>query len=240
MTRSKNPAPGVSMNVIMTAVVVVAAVLVVGGLLLFNRSPDPAPGAAPADVLSPPGSHKLTEAPDGKVTVTEFLDYQCPACAGYYVNVIKTLEKDYAGRVTFVVRNFPLTSHPLGMPAARAAEAAAEQGKFGEMYHALYDNYGTWALAPDGQSLSDDTARAAGVFETHARDIGLDLARFTADLDNPAVQARVDKDIADGKAAGVSGTPSIFVNGGRFTPSGETFADADRALRELLDRELAA
>lgn len=240
MTRSKNPASGVSTNVVMTAVVVVAAVLVVGGLLLFNRSTEPGAGAVPAEVLSPPGSHTLTEAPDGKVTVTEFLDYQCPACAGYYVNVVKAVEKDYAGRITFVVRNFPLDSHPLGMPAARAAEAAAEQGRFSEMYHALYDNYAAWALGPDGKSLSDDTARAAGLFETHAADIGLDLARFTADLGSPAVQARVDKDIADGKAAGVSGTPSIFVNGEKFTPAGETFADADRELRELIDRGLAA
>ena len=245
MTKSKNPVTarrGVSLNVVMTAAVVVVAVLVVGGILLFNRAgsdPEPAPSGVPAAVLSPPGSHTLTEAADGKVTVVEFLDYQCPACAGYFTNVTSKLEKDYAGKITFVVRNFPLTMHPLAVDAARAAESAAEQGKFSEMYHALYENFAQWAVAPDGQNLSDDAKRANELFRGYAQQIGLDPAKFTADLSSPAVQARIDKGAADGKTAGVTGTPAIFVNGQRFEPSGETFADVDKQLRELVDRELA-
>lgn len=252
MTRSKNPVKarqGLSLNVVMTIAVVVVAVLVVGGIMLFGGSDDTAGGDAgdgggggggvPAAVLAPEGSHELTSAADGKVTIVEFLDYQCPACAGYFANVTSKLEKDYAGRVTFVVRNYPLDSHPLAVPAARAAEAAAEQGKFSEMYHLLYENYQEWAVAPDGQQLSDDTARAGQLFLGYAERLGLDTAKFTADLDSPAVQARIDKDSADGRTAGVSGTPTIFVNGWKFEATGETFADVDRQLRELVDRELA-
>ena len=250
MTRSKNPVKarqGLSLNVVMTIAVVVVAVLVVGGIMLFGGSDDTAGGDAgdgggggvPAAVLAPEGSHELTSAADGKVTIVEFLDYQCPACAGYFANVTSKLEKDYAGRVTFVVRNYPLDSHPLAVPAARAAEAAAEQGKFSEMYHLLYENYQEWAVAPDGQQLSDDTARAGQLFLGYAQRLGLDTAKFTADLDSPAVQARIDKDSADGRTAGVSGTPTIFVNGRKFEATGETFADVDRQLRELVDRELA-
>ncbi|MFC7614859.1 DsbA family protein [Actinokineospora soli] len=193
----------------------------------------------PAAVLSPPGSHTLTEAADGKVTITEFLDYQCPACAGYFTNITSKLEKDYAGKVTFVVRNFPLGMHPLAVPAARAAESAAEQGKFSEMYHVLYENFQQWAVTPDGQSVSEDAERANELFRGYAQRIGLDVAKFTADLTAPAVQARIDKDTADGKTAGVTGTPALFVNGQRFEPSGQTFADVDKQLRELVDRELA-
>lgn len=107
-------------------------------------------GGNAADVLRRPDSHTLLAAPDNKVTVVEFLDYQCPACAGYYMNITKKLEKDYAGRITFVTRNFPLEMHPLAVPAARTAEAAAMQGKYREMYQALYDNYLSWARTADG------------------------------------------------------------------------------------------
>lgn len=242
MSRSKNPVTarqGVSLNVILTAVVVVVAVLVVGGILLFNRDDSAADGGVPAAVLAPEGSHTLSEAADGKVTVVEFLDYQCPACAGYYTNVTSKIEKDYAGKITFVVRNFPLDMHPLAVDAAKAAESAAEQGKFSEMYHQLYDNFPDWALTPDGQSSSADSARAAELFRGYAEQLGLDVAKFTADLSSPAVRARIDKDTADGRAAGVSGTPSIFVNGDKFEASGETFADVDRQLRALIDGALA-
>ncbi|GGS56379.1 MULTISPECIES: DsbA family protein [Actinokineospora] len=242
MTRSKNPVTaarrGVSLNVILTAVVVVVAVLVVGGILLFKNSGSDE-GAVPASVLAPEGSHTLTEAPDGAVTVVEFLDYQCPACEQYYKTVTSKIEQDYAGKITFVVRNYPLDMHPLAMPAARAAEAAALQGKFREMYRALYENYNEWALAPDGQAVSDDVERATELFRGYAEASGLDVAKFTADLASPEVQARIDKDIADGKAAGVSGTPSIFVGGQLFEPTGETYADVERQLRERIDAELA-
>lgn len=244
MTRSKNPVTarqGVSLNVVLTAVVVVVAILVVGGILLLNRGDSTADGdgRVPAAVLAPEGSHTLTEAPDGKVTVVEFLDYQCPACASYYTNVTSELEKDYAGKITFVVRNYPLDMHPLAVDAARAAESAAEQGKFSEMYHLLYENFPEWAVSPDGQTVSEDAARAAELFRGYAEEIGLDVAEFTADLTSPAVQARIDKDVADGATAGVSSTPTIFVNGVKFEPTGETFADVDRQLRELIDGALA-
>ncbi|MGW5054052.1 DsbA family protein [Actinokineospora sp. NPDC004072] len=229
---------GVSLNVILTAVVVVVAVLVVGGILLFNRSDSPEGGGVPAGVLNPPGSHTLTEAPEAKVTIVEFLDYQCPACQQYYTNITSKIEKDYAGRVTFVVRNFPLDMHPLAQPAARAAEAAAEQGKFAEMYHQLYSNYAQWALSADGQAVNDDAAAAGKLFRGYAERIGLDLAKFDADVASPAVQARIDEDVADGRAAGVSSTPSIFVNGRLFEPTGKTYGDVEAQLRELVDGEL--
>jgi protein-disulfide isomerase len=63
----------------------------------------------------------------------------------------KKLEQDYAGRITFVARNFPPNNHPPAVPAAQAAEAAAVQGKYREMYDALYDTYASWALQPDGE-----------------------------------------------------------------------------------------
>ena len=230
-----------STNTVLTLVVLVVAVAVIGGVLLVNRDnpAGQASGGVAAEVLHRPDSHLLSEAADAKVTVVEFLDYQCPACAGYYRNITKKLEQDYAGRITFVARNFPLKNHPLAVPAAQAAEAAAVQGKYREMYDALYDTYASWALQPDGKQLSSDLAHAQVHFDALARQIGLDLDRFHRDSNSAEIGQRIDRDLDDGATAGVNGTPTIFVNGTKFSGTGKTWAEIDQQLRALIDQELA-
>jgi len=238
----RRPSP----NVLATVAVVVLAVVVIGGVLLFNQSGGdnggdtdfgtPGSGSIPSELRAGPDSNTLTEAEDGKVTVVEFLDYQCPACAAYYDNVTKKLETDHADRITFVTRNFPLSMHSLARQAAKAAEAAAAQGRYREMYHQLYDNYEQWAV--DGQQVSDDAQRAATLFDSYATEIGLDLDRFHTDTASAAVEQRIDADVTAGEKVGVSSTPTIFVNGTRFEPEGETFADVDRQLRGMIDEAL--
>lgn len=232
----------VSINALLTAIVLLIAVAVIGGVLLFQSGERRASSAAPtvpAEVLRKPDSHTLSRAPGDEVTVVEFLDYQCPSCASFYLNLTKQIEQEYAGRITFVPRTFPLEMHELAMPAARAAEAAALQGKYREMYHALFDNYESWAVAADGQNLSKDRQRANAQFDRFARQIGLDLERFHRDMASPQVTARIEQDKADGKKAGVSGTPTIFINGRQFEPSGETFQDVRNQFRTALDEALA-
>ncbi|WP_344130514.1 DsbA family protein [Saccharopolyspora halophila] len=235
---------GMTTNIILTIIVVIVAVAVIGGVLLFNRSGDSGGGNASggptvaADVLRKPDSNVLTEAPDGKVTVVEFLDYQCSSCRAYYEGLTKKIEQDYAGKVTFVTRNYPLEMHALAQPAARAAEAAALQGKYKEMYHAIFDNYESWAQ--DGQQLSSDKNRANAQFEKFAQQIGLDMAKYRQDLNSPQVQQKIDADIADGQKAGVSGTPTIFINGKQFQPESGTqsFTELNKQFRQQLDQEL--
>jgi protein-disulfide isomerase len=225
---------------VITISIVVIAVLVIGGVLLFDRSDDTggSGGEIPQELRAVSDSNTLTEASGNKVTIVEFLDYQCPACAAYYQNVTREIETDYAGTITFVTRNFPLEMHALAQPAARAAEAAAKQGKYREMYHALYDNYEEWAVSEDGQQLSDDARRAATLFDRYATDIGLDLDRFHTDMAAPEVQDRIDTDLAAGEKAGVSSTPTIFVNGTKFEADGDQFTDVDRQLRDIIDEAL--
>lgn len=236
---------GMTVNIILTIIVVVVAVVVIGGVLLFNRSGDSGGGSADgggppvaSDVLRKPDSNVLTEAPDGKVTVVEFLDYQCSACRSYYEGLTKKIEQDYAGKITFVTRNYPLEGHPLAQPAAHAAEAAALQGKYKEMYHAIFDNYESWAQ--DGQKLSSDKQRANAQFEKFAQQIGLDMAKYRQDLNSPQVQQKIDADIADGQKAGVSSTPTIFINGKQFQPESGTqsFTEVNKQFRQKLDQEL--
>jgi protein-disulfide isomerase len=238
---SRNPVTtrkGLSANAWTTIAVVVAAVLVIGGVLIFNRSDSgqPESGAVAAEVLNPPGSHELLTKSGATVTMVEFIDYQCPACESYYQNITKSIEKDYAGKIEFVTRNYPLAMHPLAVPAAKAAEAAALQGKYREMYEKLYSDYRTWAVAPDGQNVSEDAARAQGRFDAYAKELGLDLAKFHADEASPAVQKRIDQDKADGDKAGVTSTPTIFVNGVKFEPTGKTYAAVAEELRGKLDK----
>ncbi|GAB3493840.1 DsbA family protein [Amycolatopsis cihanbeyliensis] len=229
---------GLSSNTVLTALVLVVAVVVIGGVLLFKDGDSgAAKGDVPPEVLRPPESHTLTEVQDSKVTVVEFLDYQCPACAQYYRNITKQIEQDYADRITFVVRNFPLDMHPLAKPAARAAEAAGMQGKFNEMYHALFDNYQSWAVDESGQT-SSDLQRAQSQFDAFAEQIGLDLDQFHNDMDSQAVRQRIEKDQADGGEAGVDSTPTLFVNGSKFEPSAQSYQEVDKQLRSELDEAL--
>lgn len=223
---------GVSLNFVLTAVVVVLAVAVIGGILLLQRG---AEGKGQALVSA--DAHTLSTSDSGKVTLVEFLDFQCPACASYYSGVTKKIEQDYQGRITFATRNFPLEMHPLATTAAQAAEAAAKQGKYNQMYHALYDNFDRWAV--DGQSISSDRDRAVGLFEEFAGGAGLDREKFRADMASAEVQAAIDRDVADGTALGVTGTPTLFLNGKKFEPTGNSFADVDRELRAQIDAALA-
>lgn len=248
MPKTTNPLlkkSGPSTNAILSIVVVVAAILIIGGILLFtagkgNDQGSPAPGQDLSSVVAKPDSHKLMEAPGGKVTVTEFLDFQCPACYQYYSGVTSNIEKEYAGRINFVHRMFPLSeAHPLALDAAKSAEAAAMQGKYNEMYHALYDNYRTWAVAPDGKNVNGDTAAANRKFTEFAQQIGLDVNRFEQDKGSKPVADRISADQADGEKAGVSGTPAFFVNGQKWEASGQTYGEVTQQLRDRINQELA-
>lgn len=132
------------------------------------------------------------------VTVVMFSDFQCSHCAATHPIVEKVLA-EYAGKVRFVLRDFPLTQiHENAFRAALAADAANGQGKYFEYIELLYANQNSL----DAASLKQ-----------FATKIGLDRKRFDADLDTEKFAAEVRKDIEDGKRYGITGTPTIFVNG---------------------------
>jgi protein-disulfide isomerase len=199
-------------NTRLTLAVAAALVLLIAGLLTVNRRDEPRPatqasGAVDSAVLVRDDSHRLSTAADGKVTLVEFLDFECESCAAAYP-AIKQILAAYQGRITFVVRYFPIASHPNAELAARAAQAAANQGRFPDMYAQLFENQTSWSHNTDPQT---------DVFLGYARTLGLDMARFQRDLDDPATTARVAKDRTDGRAAGVTGTPTFFLNGRQLT-----------------------
>lgn len=144
---------------------------------------------------------------DAPVTLVEYSDFQCPACAAFYPIVKQALaEPQLKDKVRFVYRSFPLTNiHPNALMAAHAAQAAALQGKFWEMHDKLFDGQKSWS------PLSGAAARA--IINGYSSTIGLDVAKFDDDIESGAVKDRVREQINGGNSAGVDSTPTFFVNG---------------------------
>src|SRR6266550_3211104 len=151
------------------------------------------------------------------VTIVEFTDFQCPACAAMQP-VIEEVLNSYGNKIRFVVRDFPLSQHANARKAAEAADAANAQGKFFEYTALLFKRQN----ALDVPSL-----------KKYASEVGLDRIRFDAALDSGKYAAEIKHDIDDGELYGVDSTPAIFVNGVALTEM------SLEALRALIDRGLA-
>jgi Na+/H+ antiporter NhaA len=133
------------------------------------------------------------------VTLVEYGDFECPYC-GRAEQVIRELLHDF-GDVRYVWRHLPLNDvHANAQLAAEAAEAASDQGRFWDMYDLL---------------LTNQNALRPGDLLGYAEQIGLDLDRFTEDLQTHAGAARIAEDVDSADLSGVSGTPSFFINGRR-------------------------
>lgn len=135
--------------------------------------------------------------PNAKVTIVEFSDFECPYCRVGFENVEQLL-KDYPKDVRVVFKHFPLAFHQKAGPASKAAIAAGEQGKFWEMYELLFKNQ---------QKLGSEP------WNDFAKELGLNLDKFKADMASPETAKKLEADLALGKSLGVEGTPGFFVNG---------------------------
>ena len=216
-----------------SATIVGLFLLVAAGLLGMGATAEDkkrkAPSATPRNTgaddprLARPDSHMLGEKGAGEVTFVEFLDFECEGCRAAYP-AVEQLRKDYAGKVTFVARYFPLPGHFNAERAARSVEAAAQQGKFEDMYSLMYETQQEWG---EQQKPLDD------LFRGFAEDLGLDMERYDADYDSAATKERVEADVADGTALGVAGTPTFFLDGELIEP--QSYED----LTEALDAALA-
>ncbi len=156
-------------------------------------------------------------AANAPVEVVVFSDFQCPYCAKVGPLLATTLEHN-PGKIKIVYKNFPLPFHKFSRAAAIAGLAAQKQGKFWELHDLLFQN---------GHDLDTDKINAL------AKQAGLNMARFKADLADPGIAQRVTQDLEEGQRAGVRGTPTIYVNGRELkhrSPEG---------LQALIDKELA-
>jgi protein-disulfide isomerase len=153
------------------------------------------------------------------ITIVEFSDFECPFCGGLFPT-LEAVEKNYRNQVRIVYRQFPLRKiHPRAEKAAEAALCAAEQGRFWEMHDSLFGHQ---------EDLSVDALKA------RAAELKLNTAAFNACLDSGKQMAAIDKDIAEGMQAGVTGTPTLFINGRKMVGN-QPYAK----IRDIIEDELA-
>ena len=154
--------------------------------------------------------------PHARITLVEFSDFECPYCSIATAEV-KTVLQTYPKDVRLVYKHFPLDMHPHAKLAAMASLAALNQDKFWPMHDKLFSNF---------RKLTRENILA------WAKELGLDMPKFTTDLDSPQLKSAVEKDVREGDQAGVTGTPAFFINGkhynGPFTMA---------ALKPILDAE---
>jgi protein-disulfide isomerase len=188
-----------------------------------TASKDPGiPPNAPSGATPP----NQAGSPTASVTLEEFADFQCPACATAHpvMNEIKSI---YGTRIHFIFRNNPLSiaAHDKAYDAAVAVEAAGMQGKFWDLQNLLYSNQQAWTAAPTYKQIWKD----------YATKIGLDIPKWENDIAGIAAKSRVDSDLARGKAIPVTSTPTLFVNGRPVE-----FKDMNvNTLKTIIDAELA-
>ena len=152
------------------------------------------PGAEPAHVAGP------ANAP---VRLEEFGDFECPPC-GIFHPILKQMQEEFGDKLQVTFREFPLVpTHQHALAAASAAEAAGLQGKFWEMHHLLYDHQNEWKKE----------FNVRPIFEGYAKQIGLDIERYKTDMNGDLVAQRIFADGKRGHSLGVTGTPSVFING---------------------------
>ena len=170
--------------------------------------------------LDPPVDRSRDHVRGGEsgISLVEYGDFECPFCRSAEPSLRKAAERLHAS-LSFTFRHFPLRDrHPNAQMAAEAAEAAGAQGRFWEMHDRLIDS----------RDLGPDAIRA------HARALGLDMERFDRDLATHAHADRVEADLRSGAANGVTGTPTLFLNGERYTG----FYDTESLTEAVLDSRL--
>ena len=191
-----------------------------GGDTVNDDAEDPDPVTDTAVYPVKPGDGPTKGPADAALTVVVFSDFQCPFCKRVEPTLAE-LQREYGAKVRLVWKNYPLPFHQYAESAAEAALAAGAQGKFWEMHDKLFEN---------------STALERANLEKYAADLGLDLARFKADLDGHRYSARIDADVHEAAGLGVMATPVVFINGhkipGAFPiQTFETIADAELAKR---------
>ncbi|MGB6942343.1 MAG: thioredoxin domain-containing protein [Bryobacteraceae bacterium] len=174
-------------------------------LMEISKEMDASPKAHRPKLLEDPVKIPVAGAPvrgpeDARITLVEFSDFECPYCSAAEKQVDLVMAA-YPKDIKLIYKQFPLSMHPHAEMAAEASLAARDQGKFWEMYEILFKNY---------RRLSSESILAM------AKEIGLDMDKFKADLVSGKYKAIVDKDMADGDAAGVYGTPAFYINGKQY------------------------
>lgn len=161
-----------------------------------------------------------------KLVITEYSDYQCPACA-YFHPFVKKIRENMGDKVVFNLRYFPLSSHRYSALAARAAQAAKNQGEFMKMHSMLFERQKKWSTASNPSTT----------FVDMARELDLDINQFMDELNAEETQKVVMEQREEGIERGVNSTPTFFIDGEKLTPLPKTFEEFKAAIQEHLKQK---
>lgn len=208
---------------VLIGISVATVAILLGAVFFLSQGDTPPQKSAPVDINLLTKNAKHTILNDGaKVTITEFADFQCPACALAYPS-IKQILKDYGSQINYVYRFFPLPQHKNALIAIYAAESASEQGKFWEMHDILFEKQSEW-----GESINPSE-----FFIKYANELQLDTNKFTQSMAKNNFNDIIKIDTDDAISLGVNSTPTIYINNVKFdlNPSVQN-------LKNEIDREL--
>lgn len=208
------------------AVIVVVILALVGVFALTgNKSSD---GSKSSSGKSAPTNHLEGQGKSG-LTLVEYGDYQCPFCEQYYP-VVKQIQSEFNDQIYFQFRNFPLINvHQNAFAGARAAEAAALQGKFWQMHDLLYQNQSQWSESSDPTPF----------FKQYAQLLGLNAAQFQKDYSSSQVNDAINADVAAGNKLKVQGTPTFFLNGKQIQVNADA-ASFEKQIKDAIAKKTSS
>jgi len=217
---------------ILPGAILIAALLISGSIVFYSFNTGG--NAGTADIKGVKVNVSIDDDPmlgnpKAKITLVEFSDFQCPFCRTFWSGAYQQIKTEYVdtGKVRFVYRDYPLSFHPGAKPAAEGGECADDQGKFWEFHDKIF---GEQAKKGEGtiQFSENDVRKWAGQIS------GLDMNKWNECFNSKKYQAEVEKDVQDGSAYGVSGTPTIFVNG-KAIVGAQPFSAFKTEIDKLLD-----
>lgn len=207
-------------------IILTAVVIVLIGLFVVTGKDKQSAINFTGDAKKVQSDDHIRNGRDKKVTLIEYGDFQCPSCGAFYP-IIKQLEEKYSDQVSFGFRHFPLISiHPNAFAAARAAEAAGDQGKFFEMHDKLYETQAAW-----GQVSTNQQA----LFESYAKELGLNMETFKKDYVSQATADRINRDVSSAKQFSIQGTPTFILNGEKIANPAD-LAAFEKVLNEAITK----
>lgn len=202
--------------------IVFSLVLVLGIGYWFSRLGTPGVATADRSLLESNPTQSLGASESAKVTIVEFSDFQCPACRAT-APLVTSLMAQNSANIRLIFRYFPLIQiHKNSEPAARAAQAAGNLGKFWEMHDLLFEKQDEWEAITDSEKLAQQ-------FQSYAVGLGLDGGKFQEQYVSNEVKQTVSGDMDLGEQVQITGTPTFFVNGAATRPN-----DLETAIKQAV------
>lgn len=178
----------------------IAFIVIVGGAIVYALQNDIQEGPV----------NEMAAQPQ-KVEILKYSDYSCPACK-HYIQFQEQLKRDFGDNISIEYRHFPLGSFQHSELAARAVEAAAEQGRKNDMHDKVFEGQQVWSGGD-----------AEEIFLSYAEELDLDIGQFQSDIQSEEIGERIRRQRAEGERRMVRSTPTFFVNGQRIQQNPENY-----------------